>query len=181
VKTVYRVAAFFLIVCFLPFFRSCGDVSMGFPAAALAGDWVLSIDKVNWLSLVINLCVMMLLSVTGVMVFKKRPPGKIVSAGIKGVIIYHVLILAGYFVTYPLYMVFHNWFMEYAVGIHLYALYPLHEVFEFQSLDRISETSVIYGDMYDIRLRLHYLLMIFFWFGSGCFAGYLRSRRSAAE
>lgn len=180
-KLIYRVAAFFLVVCFLPFFRSCGDVSMGFPAAALAGDWVYGIDKINWLSLVINLCVMILLSAAAFMILKKRQPGKIVSAGIKGVIIYHALIVSGYFVTYPLYTVFHNWFMEYAAGIHLYALYPLHEVIEFGPLERISDASGIYGDTYDIKLRLHYLLMTGAWFGSGCLAGLLRSRRPSEE
>lgn len=154
---------------------------MGFPAAALSGDWVLSIEKVNWIALALNVSVMILLSIAVIVILKKCPPGKILSAGIKGIIIYHVLIVTGYFVTYPLYMVFHNWFMEYAAGIHLYSLYPLHELVEFGSLDSISETSVLYGDMYDIRFRIHYLLMVSFWFGAGCLAGYFRSRRSAKE
>lgn len=180
-KTIYRVTGFFLIVCFLPFFRSCGDVSMGFPAAALTGSRVLSIDKVNFLSLAVNLCVMILLSAAVIAILKKWSPGPAVSAGIKSVIVYHVLIITGYFVTHPLYTMFHNTVMEYAAGIHLYALYPLHEVFGSARLERISEANVLFGDMYDINLRLHYLLMTSLWFGAGCLAGYLRSRRAAAE
>lgn len=178
-KKIIRVAGFFLVVCFLPFFRSCGDVSMGFPAAALSGDWVFDIDKINGISLAINVCVMILLSTVVIMILNRRPPGRIISSGIRGIIIYHLLILTGYFVTWPLYLVSHNWFMEYVAGLHLYSLYPLHEVIGFEWLDSISEASAFYGDTYDIKLRLHYLLMVCFWFCAGCITGHLRSRRSA--
>ena len=176
-KRLYRVTEFFLVTGFLPFFRSCGDVSMGFPAAALSGGSVFSIDSVNWKSLAINVFFMVLFSVAVLMIADIRKPGKILTSGTRGIIIYNAIILAGYFVTYPLYMVFHNSFMEYAAGIHLYALYPLHEVVEFSSLDNISESMSIYGDIYDIKLRLNYVLMIFVWFGAGCLAGYISSIR----
>lgn len=180
-RTFYRVTGFFLIVCFLPFIRSCGDVSMGFPAAAFSGSWVYSLDKVNLTGLLVNICVMILLIVIVIMVLKRWSPGRIVSAGIRGIVIYNVLIIAGYYVTYPLFMLCHNWFMEYVAGIYLYSLYPLHELIEFGFLDRLSESAVIYGDMYDIRFRLHYLLMTLCWFGAGCLAGYIRSRRAAVK
>jgi len=179
VKRIFSVILFFLVVGFLPFFRSCGDVSMGFPAAALSGGSVFSIDSVNWKSLTINLFMMALFSAAALMIAHIRKPGKIFTSGIRGIIIYHALILAGYFVTHPLYMVFQNSFAEYAAGIHLYALYPLHEVVEFSSLDNISKSMSIYGDIYDIKLRLHYVIMTFFWFGAGCFWGYIRSIRKA--
>lgn len=154
---------------------------MGFPAAALSGKDVYCIDRLNGPGLVVNLCVMLLFVCAASVISKRWSPGRIVSAGIKGIVIYNILIVSGYFVTYPVYLFFNNGFMEYVAGIHLYSLYPLHEVIEFDSLDRLSESAVIYGDMYDIRFRLHYLLMTSVWFGAGCLAGYLRSRRAAAE
>ena len=96
-------------------------------------------------------------SVAVLMIADIRKPGKILTSGTRGIIIYNAIILAGYFVTYPLYMVFHNSFMEYAAGIHPCS-YPLHEVVEFSSLDNISESMSIYGDIYDIKLRLNYVL-----------------------
>lgn len=176
-KKNIRIMGFFFILCFLPFLRSCGDISMGFPAAAFSGKCIYAIESVNMTALGLNTAAMIVICTAAIFISRRCSPGYIAASGIKGVLIYHAVILAGYMVTHPLYARFTNSIMEYAAGIHLYILYPFHELLPFQSLDRISAESAIYGDVLDIRFRIHYLLMVLIWFTAGCLTAYIRVRR----
>ena len=179
-KKKVRIIAFFFFICFLPFLRSCGDVSMGFPAAAFSGKCIFVIESVNMTALCLNIAAAVLISAVAILISRRFSAGYLSASGIKGVIIYHALILAGYMVTHPLYTVFTNSIMEYAAGIHLYILYPFHELLPFQPLDRLSADSGIYGDVLDLRLRIHYMIMVLIWFAAGCLTAYIRMRKVKA-
>lgn len=176
-KKNIRVAGFFFIVCFLPFLRSCGDISVGFPAVAFSGKCIFTLASINAQGLFINMSVMVIMCAAAIYISRRRSPGPVVLAGLRAVIIYHIVILAGYLVSHPLYVCFTNSLTEYIAGIHLYAIYPLHEVFDLQSLERLSSGMKIYGDIFDMRFRIHYLVMVLFWFGAGCLIARIRLRR----
>ncbi len=177
VRNKFRVAAFFFVVCFLPFLRSCGDISVGFPAAAFSGGSILAIERVNGISLAVNLAFMALLCVTVPRLLRRISEKSIIHGGIRAVVIYHILAVSAYLITHPVYAKFMNHVTEYIAAFHLLVICPFFWIFDFQALDSLGRDSSLYGDMYDIKFRIFYVMMVSIWFGAGCAVSYIRARR----
>ena len=171
-KKYYKVMAFFIIICFLPFLRSCGDISAGFPVVVSAGNSILNFKHFRLAGLLINLIVLGTLCFIAIYMLEKKKISRYSMAGIKAVIFYHAIILSGYLIVHPLLQFFHNVVLEWIGGIHLFIIYPVVQLVNISSLEDISRNSALYGDIYDIKFRLIYLMMVLLWF----FAGYAVSR-----
>jgi len=164
----------------MPFLRSCGDISAGFPAAAFSGRSIVCIDAVNFSAIALNISILVILSALTMRMFRRRGPGRSVSSGIKAVVLYNLFSAAGYLFVHPLYIYFSGVVTEYIAGIYLYFLYPVYALTELEFLENAARESILYGDVYDLKFRAYYLIMTAVWFCAGFFCSKFISGKKEA-
>lgn len=176
-----RTLAIILILLFIPAIRSCGQVSSGLPFVALSQGDSGSI-RVHWANFALNLAITSFLVLAAAIGFRRlKSPitKKTLRAGFDSIGIYALLVMIGYLVVYPLTANadehgFAGWFfIVYASFVHPYIwiVSDLSDLFS-GSLSR----STLFGDSYDLPMRLGFILMCALWFGLGCAASAVSRR-----
>jgi hypothetical protein len=163
-RMLIKILPFFLLVSLLPFLRSCGNLSYGFPLPAVYTKTFFAVESASLFNFLVNSITALILSALFFLFllrFKKYRP---VRYAIISILIYHFLYLFGYFIVYPLSIALHLEIIQY----YYFLLYPFNAL-----LSGVSITSD------DSIIRYLYVLSVILWAVAGFLLGtFIRAKRS---
>jgi hypothetical protein len=163
-RKLFKIAPFFLLVSLLPFLRSCGDLSYGFPLPAVYTKTFITVEKYFIGNLLINTFIALILSVLFLILIVRFIKYRSVLFAIRSVFLYHVLYLTGYFIIYPLSISLKLEILQY----YYYLLYPFRFLFS---------DSFNVSNNYDIRLL--YFASVLLWAAAGfLIAKFVKAKRT---
>ena len=168
---------FFALVSILPFVRSCGDVSLGFPTVSF------ELGKPHWFNLIpfaTNLIFLIIFSFLLVTFFKNKS-SKAISFGVGFVIFYHAYYLFGYLIYLSSVLGFLPFkLMDLTLGILQVTIYPFLLVSNYFPIEKTF--PIFYTDKLDITFRICYLVSVLLWFFVGFLSyktyGWIKGRKS---
>lgn len=183
---VLRMAAILAMILFVPLMRSCGRIGAGFPFVAVSQEQGPR-PSVHWAGLALNLAIGAMTAVAAFAIARKVASARtrrILEGGFSFLGIYVALVYFGYLVVLPLMGNSKDGslpgilFVGYAFFIHPF----FGIVSRMQSLFPESlSSSCLFGDGYDLPMRLGFALMCLAWFALGCLrAGLASGKRKAA-
>jgi hypothetical protein len=181
---IIRAAVTVAMILFIPLMRSCGRISAGFPFVAISQGSGPGLSF-QWINLGLNLAVglVAVLAVFFLMKAVKRPQTRqTLESGFSFLEIYVALVVIGYLIVLPLLVnskdgtIAATFFMAYAFFIHPFfgIVTPMQSLFP-ESL----ASSSLFGDDYDLPMRLGFALMCLAWFALGCAKSAVSARSSA--
>lgn len=164
--------ALFLSFVLAPGFRTCGKISYGFPAVAIEADTPVSVKHIKLENALIDLVLVSLVFLAAIYLLSRssrfRRPFKY---GLKGIYWYQAFLWFSYLVLY--------WGVKLSDNIIavLYVLYPfcsnlLH--LSNSPFNRFSASSPLFGNDYDIIIRLNYAASLVLCFAMGLAAYYIK-------
>ncbi|MBN2142665.1 hypothetical protein JW711_05030 [Candidatus Woesearchaeota archaeon] len=165
-----KITILFLIVSMLPFLRSCGDVSYGFPAVAIGSSSIMDFGSYNPLGIAVNLAfVALAVFLAGKLISKRSRTPKWLTRALSGGIAKNVYLksLALMAFTYHLaYAIIYAMFISSDQETKLYIvskglmllLYPALKYFPIGTLEFTVEP--FFTDVWDFKFRLMYLFSL---------------------
>jgi hypothetical protein len=168
-----KIAFLAIFVCFLPNLRSCGNLSVGFPAVVYGSSAKVEPADFRLVNLAINI-VSVGLSVLGLVFLYRRIRSdrgrRLVRSGFTFLGAYQVMLIFGYAVVYPLIInLGENTIVAAVCMIYAFFIHPYLEIVQEISylFPDALHTSFLFGDHYDVPMRIGYVLMCGLWFGLG--------------
>jgi hypothetical protein len=160
------------MVCLIPNLRSCGNFSLGFPTVAYASSTQDTVDF-RFFNLAINDGFVSLITLGFFFLYKRirnDRTRRLVRSGFSFLGLYQLLIVFGYAVIYPVLIIFgENHIIGMGGIVYAYFIHPffgiIQEVANLFPAD--VQTSFLFGDNYDMPMRIGYVLMCGAWFGLG--------------
>jgi hypothetical protein len=169
---ILKTVGLALVVCLIPALRSCGGVSLGFPAVAYDfGNRGLA--NLRPLNLAINLALIGIIALALAFSYgriKDQKARRVVGSGFAFLGIYQLLVVIGYAVAYPILMKTSDKSPLGWIGIgYAYFIHPYMELARDweRAIPPAWSSSFLFGDELDIPMRLGYLGMCCLWFGLG--------------
>jgi hypothetical protein len=170
---IARIAGILFLIFFIPSIRSCGRITVGLPFVALSERSGPGF-QLHWLNLALNLAVaavVILAAALALKAVKRAETRKTLMAGFDFVGIYASLVLAGYLVVLPLCANSNDNTIGGAIFIgYAFFIYPWFDIMSeiANSFPNAIAASPLFGESYDLPMRLGFLLMCLAWFGLGC-------------
>jgi hypothetical protein len=181
---IARIAGILFMIFFIPSLRSCGQITVGLPFVAIS-ERSSSGFHFHWLNLALNVAVaavVILAATLALKAVKRAKTRTTLMAGFDFVGIYASLVLVGYLVVLPLCANSKDNTIGGAIFIgYAFFIYPWFDIMSeiANSFPDAIAASPLFGDSYDLPMRLGFLLMCLAWFGLGCLAAAIA--RSAAR
>lgn len=163
-----RVVALFLMIAFVPALRSCANVSYGFPSVIFEATDPFTITTFHPWNLALNGVVLAALFVVlYFLVFKRLQDNRKIQTGLKYLYIFNGLEYVGFWGIYWL-ISSKSDVIGALVMAYSFLLYgPLFLLNDLGIFSNLSRESPLFGDEYDIKIRLVYVFMSAVWFAIG--------------
>lgn len=177
----FKLVALILVVVFVPCLRSCGNLSLGFPAVIIgAGNGPVDFKPLNGLLNVVIVVSVFLVLWQLYRRIQNPIRKKHLLAGFHSVLFYQALILFGYAVIYPFYPLVESGSLSDTLCMaYLLLIHPYFGLASWLSgiIPDSLALSFLFGDSLDIPMRLGYLVMCALWFALGVTVSAFREKR----
>jgi hypothetical protein len=172
---IARIAGILFMIFFIPSLRSCGQITVGLPFVALSERSGPGF-QFHWLNLSLNLAVaavVILAAALALKAVKRAETRRTLMTGFDFVGIYASLVFVGYLVVLPLCADSNDNTISGAIFVgYAFFIYPWFGIMSeiANSFPSAIAASPLFGENYDLPMRLGFLLMCLAWFGLGCLA-----------
>jgi hypothetical protein len=164
-----KVLVLFLMIAFVPSLRSCANVSYGFPSVIFEASDPFTVTTFHPWNLALNVVVLAALFIAlYFLVFRRIRDNRKIGEGLKYLYIFNGLEYVGFWGVYWL-ISSKSDVVGAIVMVYSVLLYgPFFLLNDIGVFSAISRESALFGDEYDIKIRLVYVFMSTVWFAIGC-------------